>query len=238
VKGGVRDALAALVICLGAALPARAEPAGSAASRNNEGNRLYDQKRYDEALKMYTDAQAARPEAPELHYNIGNVLYRKQEFDKATEEYLKAQSSSDRTLYQAAVFNRGNALLMQGRLQEAVGAYVQALRARPDDADAKRNLELALKLLQEQAQRQPQGGGPRDQQKPDQSQQQAGARQPQQDQEEPGSPQARRQQPRPGQMTEEEARQVLEALRAEEKEAIKKHARVRVPDRREPERDW
>lgn len=234
-RGWLLAVALALAICPGSVRPAHAGPAGSAASRNNEGNRLYDQKRYDEALKMYTDAQAARPDAPELHYNIGNVLFRKQEYDKANEEYLKAQSSIDPALEQAAVFNRGNALLMQGRFQEAVGAYVQALRARSDDADAKRNLELALKLLQEQA-KQPKGGGSKDQQKQDQNQEGAEAPRPQPDRQEPqGHP---KQKPKPGQMTEEEVRQVLEALRAEEKETIRKHARALVPDRRDPERDW
>jgi tetratricopeptide (TPR) repeat protein len=231
---GMRGACLVLAIGLGAVLPARAGPAGSAASRNNEGNRLYDQKRYDDALKMYTDAQAARPDSPELHYNIGNVLFRKQEYDKATEEYLRAQSSVDPALRQAAVFNRGNALLMQGRFQEAVGAYVQALRARPDDADAKRNLELALKRLKEQ-EKQQKGGGSRDQQKPDQNQEEKSP-QPQPDRQDPQGP--NKQKPKPGQMTEEEIKQVLEALRAEEKETIRKHARAQVPDRRDPEKDW
>lgn len=231
----MRGACLVVAIGLGAVLPVLAGPEGSAASRNNEGNRLYDQKRYDEALKMYTDAQAARPDAPELHYNIGNVLFRKQEYDKATEEYLKAQSSVDPALRQAAVFNRGNSLLMQGRFQEAVGAYVQALRARPDDADAKRNLELALSLLKEQ-EKQQKGGGSKDRQKPDQNQEEEKTPQSQQDRQDPQGP--HKQKPKPGQMTEEEIRQVLEALRAEEKETIRRHARAVVPDRRDREQDW
>src|SRR5207245_7715007 len=110
-------------------------------------NRLYIQKRYEDALKMYTDAQASRPDASELHYNIGNVLFRKKEYDKAVEEYLRAQAAANKTLSEAATFNRGNALMLQGRPEDAVKAYVQALRARPDDGDAKRNLELALSTL-------------------------------------------------------------------------------------------
>src|SRR5207249_1802976 len=61
----------ALLLALAWASPAWADPA---ASKNNEGNRLYNQKRYDDALKKYTDAQVSRPDAIELHYNIGNVL--------------------------------------------------------------------------------------------------------------------------------------------------------------------
>ena len=207
----------------------RAAAADPTASKNNEGNKLYNQRKYDEALKMYTDAQASRPDAPELHYNIGNVLFRKKEYDKAVEEYLRAQAAPDRGLSQAATFNRGNALLMQGRPEEAIQAYVQSLRARPDDADAKRNLELALKLLQEKKKKQQQQEQNKDQ-KPDQ--------QPQQSPQQEGAGDKTPQQKRPGEMTEQEARQVLQALQQEEKEGIKKHARAAAGDHPEPEEDW
>ncbi|MFQ5877128.1 MAG: tetratricopeptide repeat protein, partial [Acidobacteriota bacterium] len=110
----------ALALAIGWSAPALAD---SAASRNNEGNRLYAQQQYDAALRMYMDAQASRPEAPELHYNIGNALYRKGEHEKAAEEYRRAESARDRSLAQAAAFNRGNALMMLGRVDEAVTAY-------------------------------------------------------------------------------------------------------------------
>lgn len=227
----MRAALAVVVMLL-AILPLRAAGDDGAAARNNEGNRLYNQRRYDEALKMYTDAQAVRPEAPELHYNIGNVLFRRQQFDKAAEEYLKAQSSRDPKLARDAVYNRGNALMLQGRLPEAVNAYVQTLRADPADGDAKRNLELALRLLKEQ-QKQP----PKDQENKDDQKQPPKDRQEPRDQEGRGQPQGQPQR-RPGQMSEEEARQVLEALREQEQEGIRRHARAAVPPQREPEKDW
>ena len=207
---------------------AHADPA---ASKNNEGNRLYDQKKLDEALKQYTDAQASRPGSPELHYNIGNVLYRKGQLDKAVEEYLRAQAAKDPRLAQAATFNRGNALLKQGRLQDAVNAYVQSLRARPDDRDAKRNLELALRLLKEQQKKQSQEPQPKDdpskkpQESPQSASQQQGDRKP------PA-------QKSPSQMSQEEARRILDALRDQEKEGVKKHAQATAPEERTPEEDW
>ena len=39
-------------------------------------------------------------------------------------------------------------------------------------------------------------------------------------------------------MSPEEARQILEALREEEKEGIRKHARTAAPEGRVPEKDW
>ena len=220
----IRTALIALILPLAAAGGARAD---SAASKNNEGNRMYERRQLDEALKMYTDAEATRPGAPELHYNIGNVLFRKKEYDKAVEEYLRAQAAANPALSEAATFNRGNALMLQGRPEDAVKAYVQALRARPDDGDAKRNLELALRLLQQKKQQQQQ-----QQNKPDQNQQQ---KQPPQPGEGGGKAPPQK---RPGEMSEEEARQVLQALAQEEKEGIKKHARAASGDRRTPEEDW
>jgi Ca-activated chloride channel family protein len=224
---------AALALLVLAAIPAPA--LADEASRNNEGNRLYEQKRYDEALRKYTDAQALKPAAPELHYNIGNVLFRKGEIDKAIEEYLRSQSAADVRLKEAATYNRGNALMQKGKAQDAVNAYVQALRLDPTDADAKRNLELALRLLQQQKQQQQQ------QQKPDDAQPKENQEQqpkPSAQDEKPSEPKKEPQQ-RPGQMSEEEARQILAALREAEKEGVKKHARAATPRRpRNPEEDW
>lgn len=223
---------ALLAAAWGSAAPAVL--AGPAASQNNEGNRLYEQKRLDEALKKYTDAQVTLPNAPELHYNIGNVLFRKGEIDKAIEEYMKAQSAKDPRLSQAAIYNRGNALMSSGKAQDAVNAYVQALRARPDDADAKRNLELALRLLQEkQKQQQKQPDSRNDKQQPPKPPPEGGPRKGGDDQKKP--PAQKGQAP----MSEEEARRILEALQDQEKEGIKQHVQAAVPaDRRPPEEDW
>ncbi len=225
--------LVALALALTLARPAAAR-ADSAAAKNNEGNLLYSQKQLDEALKMYTEAQVARPEAPELHYNIGNVLYRKKEFDKALDEYRKAQAAKDPRLAQAALFNRGNALMQSGKVQDAVGAYVQALRARPDDPDAKRNLELALRMLQEQKKKQNAPSEPKD----DQPKNPPPQPRPQTSEPGPGEPRPSQPQPRPGQMSPEEARRILDALRDQEKEGMKKHAQAAPSDRRPPEKDW
>ena len=224
---------AALAAVLMAMMPVPAAASSDVATSNNEGNRLYEQKRYDEALRKYTDAQAKKPSAPELHYNIGNVLFRKGEIDKAIEEYGRAQASAPTRLRQAAAYNQGNALLQQGKVQEAIGSYVQALRLDPNDAEAKRNLELALKLLQEQKKQQQQK--PDEQQKKDDQQQQ---QQPTPQNQQPSEP-PKEQQKRPGQMSEEEAKQILEALRESEKEGVKKHAQAAAPQHpRNPEEDW
>lgn len=69
--------------------------------------------------------------------------------------------------FSANAYNRGNALAKSGQLEEALGAYDQALAADPQDADAKYNRDLVQKLLDEQKQQQ-------EQQKDKQQQQQSG----------------------------------------------------------------
>ena len=69
--------------------------------------------------------------------------------------------------FSANAYNRGNALAKSGQLEEALGAYDQALAADPQDADAKYNRDLVQKLLDEQKQQQ-------EQQKDKQEQQQSG----------------------------------------------------------------
>ena len=227
-----RRVVAAILIAIAALRPAPAA-ADEAATRNNEGNRLYLKKEYDEALKRYTEAQASRPGAPEMHYNIGNVLYRKGELDKAAEEYLRAQAAPDKRLSQAALYNRGNALMSQGRFQDAVNAYVQALRVRPGDQDAKRNLELALRLMQEQKQPKPDDSRPKE--GPQEQKNDAG-RGPQD--KAPQDPAQQKPPRQSGAMSEEEARRILEALREAEKEGIRKHVRAGAAATRRPEKDW
>ena len=59
-------------------------------------------------------------------------------------------------------YNAGNALFDMGNYRDSVQAYIQALRLNPADRDAKHNLELSLKKIQEQ-QQQPPGQGQQDQ---------------------------------------------------------------------------
>jgi tetratricopeptide (TPR) repeat protein len=204
-----------------------------AAAKNNEGNRLYEQKKFDEAMARYTDAQASKPDAPELHYNIGNVLLRKGDVEKAIAEYQRAQAGGSPAVSEAAHFNRGNALLQKGDLQPAIDAYVQALRLDPKDPDAKRNLELALRLLQQKQQQKP-----KDQDKKnDQDQKQPPPPSPQNQPKDEKQPQPAPK--RSGEMNPDEAKQILDALRENEKENVKKHAQASAPPHpKHPEKDW
>jgi Ca-activated chloride channel family protein len=118
--------------------------------KNREGNLLFDEGKYDEALGKYQDAQAEAPNAPQLHYNIGNALYKKERFPEALQEFSKAASGGNQELASKAHYNSGNSYFRMQKYQEAVDEYEKSLEINPNDEAAKINLELALNKLEEQ----------------------------------------------------------------------------------------
>jgi Ca-activated chloride channel family protein len=102
----------------------------------------YEQEAYDEALKDFLDAQVERPEDTLLKYNIGNTQYRIRNFSEAEEAFWGVASSGDPELRQRALYNLGNCAYRQGKLEDAVAYYRQALDLDPEDEDARFNLEF------------------------------------------------------------------------------------------------
>ncbi|MEQ1637095.1 MAG: VWA domain-containing protein [Methylococcales bacterium] len=85
--------------------------------------------------------------------------YKTGNYQKAVENLKNVQSAD-------GLYNQGNALAQAGQLPEAIKAYEQALKLKPDDADAKFNKELVEKELKKQQEQ-------KDQQKSEQDKQDA-----------------------------------------------------------------
>ncbi len=156
-----------------------------------EGNKLYFQREYAEALKKYDNAENDQGSHPEIHFNKGATLAGQGNHKDAMEEYLKALSGADDTLKARNYYNMGNALLAQKKLTEAIDSYKRSLRLHPGDRDAVFNLELALRIKKQieeeqkkQQEQQKQDGQQNDQQNDQQNeegQQQQGDQQNQQE---------------------------------------------------------
>ena len=102
---------------------------------------------FDEALRLFLDAEVMHPKDPRVAYDLGNTHYRKGEFDAAAQAYNRALASGDSALKAKANYNLGNALFRAQKLEDAVKAYEQALTLAPKDDDARHNLEVARKAL-------------------------------------------------------------------------------------------
>lgn len=136
----------------------------------DDGNREYQAKRYSEAKTHYRAAERHAPaekDKRKLSFNRGDADYMLEDFDNAATGFQDAIQSDDREVQKRAFFNLGNAYLKQGKNQEAVRAYMNALKIDPGYERAKKNLEYLVRRQQEQKQdqRQNQGDGKDDRKK-------------------------------------------------------------------------
>lgn len=236
---------------------------GTAYRKTHEGNRHYVDGLYEDALRAYTEAQVELPEAPQLFYDIGNVLYRQQDFEGAAEAYTRALLSAPADLGRDAAYNLGNARFRQQEFGAARDAYTRALKGDPSDVDAKRNLELALRALEQQQQQgqddpnnessdedkdgqQDPQAQPADKEQPQQQdqdqdqdgqqQQQSGETQPQEQQDPGSTPESSK--PADGEMTQEQAERLLDSAAEDEKESLRRRMRSKGRPSRQREKDW
>jgi len=138
-----------IVGCEGSSLDWR----DSVSRKVEQGNRHFAEGRLDEALASYRDAQIDAPTAPEVHLNIGEVLYRQRKYQDAEEAFAAAEATGDSRLRALAAYNAGNSQFRQQKLDKAAESFQRALEMDPNDMDAKFNLELVQRLLNQAAQR-------------------------------------------------------------------------------------
>lgn len=116
--------------------------------------------RYREAHRGYLQALERAPGSPVVHYDIGATALRLREHEAARRHLQQAATTGDDTIRQWAFYNLGNTHvepvvldLAEDRPQElarAIVAYKRALLLDPDDGDAKWNLELARRMLEQE----------------------------------------------------------------------------------------
>jgi Ca-activated chloride channel family protein len=130
----------------------------SAEKLNNVGNEAFENQEYESALMAYHQAGEDSPELAEPHYNAANTHYRLEDYEQALQQIeaaLVSEESGDQ-LDQYSFYNLGNTFFQGQQFDTAVEAYKEALRLNPDDLEAKQNLELALRQMQQQQQDQQQ----------------------------------------------------------------------------------
>jgi tetratricopeptide (TPR) repeat protein len=105
----------------------------SPAVYNNLGYTLQQQGKWEEAIACYQKALALRPECIEADVNWANALH------------AQGKLSSEKQAHYAEVNeDLGNKCKQAGDLKTAMAYYRQAIAMKPDLAEARANLELAL----------------------------------------------------------------------------------------------
>lgn len=158
-----------------------------------EGNRLFSEGKFSDAIESYGRALVDHPDSPLLNFNMGTAHYKVGKYTQALSSFSRVQASSEdsdkgsgRTARTA--YNMGNTQYKMGAQAEernpqaaltvytnALALYRRALGADPTDQDAKFNYEFVakkIKALQDQLENQPEPNQPSQPNQPEQEEQQ------------------------------------------------------------------
>ena len=123
------------------------DPLQSLYRKNRDGLAALEAGDAEEAVRLFTEAQALAPEDPRLLFNLGNALRAAERLDEAARAYSRASESGEGEVARDARFNRGVLELERDDAPAAVEGFGGALMIDPQDEEARRNLELALRRL-------------------------------------------------------------------------------------------
>jgi Ca-activated chloride channel family protein len=197
---------------------------GSARQLLQQGNRLYGNNQFAEAVNKYNDALVEQPQAVEPKFNKADSYYRLDDLSEAMDLYQQvAAESKDMALVAKAKYNLGNCYFQRGTkqrdsnlqkaledMQTSIAQWRQVLDLDPQNQKAARNIEVArltikdildqMKKQQEEQKKQQNQQGQQKQQQQNQGQQQNQS-QPQSD---PNQPQKTEPKPDPNQTQQEQ----------------------------------
>lgn len=137
-----------------------------------EGNLLYNEGKFDDALKKYEEAFLGNPDSDIVNFNLGTALYKTDDYEKSLEHFKRSLLTEDQSLEQKANYNLGNCEYKFGiskedfdlkdavkLLEESLRHYGNVLDLDSKDQDAKYNhefVEKELKRLKEKLEQQTQ----------------------------------------------------------------------------------
>ncbi|TES91759.1 MAG: tetratricopeptide repeat protein [Candidatus Cloacimonadota bacterium] len=123
---------------------------------NNKANKLFNKEDYKKALDLYDELdKRLEKNGVKLNsivkFNRANTLVKLKSFDEAMEYYKKSRLISEKNLKLSNIYyNMGNTSYRAGKLEESIEYYKKTLDSNPKDKDAKYNIELIKKKMENQ----------------------------------------------------------------------------------------
>lgn len=108
-----------------------------------EGNKLYNDSLYADALNKYLDASIENPSNNIAKYNIANTLYKNNNYNEAEKIYQELLNTKD-IPQENLNYNLGNTYLKKQEFEKAIEQYKKTLRLNPNHKNARYNLSYAL----------------------------------------------------------------------------------------------
>ena len=193
------------------------------------GNRAFKKDEFRKSEIDYRKAVLKDSLSLAGQYNLASSLYRQEDYEGASKALETVKEVAGQASSADFWYNRGDVALAQKDYATAVDAFRQSLLLRPEDLDAKENYIYAKKMLENQQG----GGGGNDQNQDDQQNQQNQDNQKDQDRQ-------NQQNQSEGAISRQQARQMLNAIQAKEKETqdkVKKE-KAEALKSRQKEKNW
>ncbi len=190
-----------------------------------KGNRVYKKSDYSGSESLYRRAQNQERSTADAGFNLGDALYKQGRFSEAATEFDRASEGYENPARKAeGLYNLGNAFLKDQKYKESIEAYINSLKLKPDNMEAKYNLAYAQDQLKKQEEQQKKQDEPQQDQNKDKSDDNQDKKNEQQQQDKKEDPQQDQNQPEPqqGTISREDAKRLLEALSAAEKKTQEK----------------
>jgi tetratricopeptide (TPR) repeat protein len=217
-----------------------------------EGNKFYNDKKYDEAELNYKRALKINPDTKELYNNIGASQYRNGKFFDATTNYQKQLNFAGTRKEKAdAFYNIGNSYLAAADYEKSIQAYKNALKLDPTHDMSRYNMAVATKIQesggsgsgggQQKQQQEKQDQQNKDQKNKDNKDEQKDENQQNKnkDGENKDKKQDKKPQPKDNEMSREEMEQFLESLQQKEKDVQDKVKKEKFQaQQRVVEKEW
>ncbi len=122
-------------------------PGAGAVARGIESYRAGD---YEAALDAFLEARALDPDDPRLALAVGEAMSRLERHEEAAREFTRAMAlTDDPELRAEALYNAGTDALAAGDPARAVEQLREALALEPDRLDTLRNLEYAVRMMEQ-----------------------------------------------------------------------------------------
>ncbi len=126
------------------------------------GEDAYEKGDFLTASQFYDERLKESPDDAMLHFNYGTAAYKNNLFEDAGQAFSQALKSDDLALQEEAYYNRGNALFQRGNetlqtdpqhtmdmWQQAIDSFDGALQLNSVNDDARYNVELVNRKLEE-----------------------------------------------------------------------------------------
>jgi tetratricopeptide (TPR) repeat protein len=116
-----------------------------------EGNTLYTDSSYNEAEMQYRKSLQEDQGYFNASFNLADAVYKQERYKEASALFDALKDNAPTETDLAQVFhNLGNSLVKEGKLDDAIAAYKNALRINPNDNETRHNLAFSKQQKQEQ----------------------------------------------------------------------------------------